>query len=225
MENNVENNIKNNTENKNADEILQIAESIYKCDKDLIEKSIDEARIKKVSDKHIIEEITKGLLKVSNGLADGKLYMSQAGIATKFVDSIMNKFDKKSFGNNGKTIVIGTVEGDIHDIGKTLLSIMFKTSGFNVYDLGTDVSNEKFIEAVQKYDADLLSLSALMTITMIKQKEIIDELNEKGLKENLIVMVGGSPVTKDWAKEIGADFYAENAASAIKIAKEALGVK
>ncbi|NLI62214.1 MAG: dimethylamine corrinoid protein 3 [Methanosarcinaceae archaeon] len=206
-------------------EILKISETIYKCDKDLIEKSIIDARNKGIDDKYIIKGISIGLSKISDSISDDELFMPQAGVATKVVDSLMDEFGKDAFENNGKTIIIGTVEGDVHEIGKTLLSILFKTSGFKVYDLGTDVSKEEFIEAVKKYDADLLSLSALMTTTMNMQKEIIEELKEKSLRDKLLVMVGGAPVTKEWAKEIGADLYAEDATGAVKIAKEALGVK
>ncbi len=151
--------------------------------------------------------------------------MSQAGVATKTVDTIMDSLDKSQMPKNNKTVVLGTVEGDVHDIGKTILATSFKAAGFNVYDLGVDVLNEKFIEAVEKYDADLLSLSALMTVTMINQKDIIEMLKEKNLRDGLVVMVGGSPVTKEWAEEIGADLYATDAFEGLKIAKEALGIK
>lgn len=207
------------------DIIEKIADEIYKCDKNLIEKIVNESKKEGISDKQIAEGISRGLVKISNGLLKGEIFLSQAGVATKTVDTIMDSLDKSQMPKNNKTVVLGTVEGDVHDIGKTILATSFKAAGFNVYDLGVDVLNEKFIEAVEKYDADLLSLSALMTVTMINQKDIIEMLKEKNLRDGLVVMVGGSPVTKEWAEEIGADLYATDAFEGLKIAKEALGIK
>lgn len=120
--------------------------------------------------------------------------------------------------------VIGTVEGDVHDIGKTIVVSLLKASGFEVKDLGRDVSTERFIEEAEKFNADIIGTSSLLTTTMPAQKKLEDELKAAGLKDKYKTMVGGAPVTQRWANKIGADAFAENATSAVKLAKELLGV-
>jgi len=121
-------------------------------------------------------------------------------------------------------VVVGTVSGDIHDIGKTLVATMLSASGFDVYDLGVDVPIEKFVEKVREVNADLVGLSALITTTMGKQKDVIEALEDMGLRPQVKVMVGGAPVTQSWADEIGADGYSEDAIGAVAVAKQLLGV-
>ena len=121
-------------------------------------------------------------------------------------------------------VVLATVEGDIHEIGKTLVGTMLSASGFQVYDLGVDVSSAKIIEKIKEVDADLVGLSALLTTTMVKQKEVIDELDKLGLRKKVKVMVGGAPVTHDWVQKIEADGYSEDAIGAVGLAKQLVGV-
>jgi len=121
-------------------------------------------------------------------------------------------------------VVVGTVSGDIHDIGKTLVATMLSASGFEVYDLGVDVPIEKFVEKVREVNADLVGLSALITTTMGKQKDVIEALEDMGLRPQVRVMVGGAPVTQSWADEIGADGYSEDAVGAVAVARQLLGV-
>ncbi len=121
------------------------------------------------------------------------------------------------------TVVIGTVKGDIHEIGKSLVGTMLSANGFKVHDLGVDVPTEKFIEKVKETGADILGLSALLTTTMTMQQQVIQALNAAGLRQGVKVMVGGAPVTRSWAEEIGADGYAEDAMSAVTMAKQLMG--
>jgi corrinoid protein of di/trimethylamine methyltransferase len=121
------------------------------------------------------------------------------------------------------TVVIGTVEGDIHDIGKTLVATMLSASGFKVYDLGVNVSIQNFIDKAGEVEANLVGLSALLTTTMVKQKVLIELLEEAGLRSKIKVLVGGAPVTRSWAEEIGADGYREDAIGAVAVAKELVG--
>ena len=116
-------------------------------------------------------------------------------------------------------VVIGTVKGDLHDIGKNLVAMMLESAGFDVYNLGTDVSPESFAQGVKEKGADILGLSALLTTTMPIMKATIDTLAEGGLREHVKVIVGGAPVTQSFADQIGADGYARDAGSAIKLAK------
>jgi len=121
-------------------------------------------------------------------------------------------------------VVLATVEGDIHEIGKTLVGTMLSASGFQVYDLGVDVPSAKIIEKVIEVDADLVGLSALLTTTMVKQKEVIVELDKLGLRKKVKVMVGGAPVTRDWVQKIEADGYSEDAIGAVGLAKQLVGI-
>jgi len=125
------------------------------------------------------------------------------------------KLTAKSLGK----VIIGTVEGDIHDIGKNLVSSMLSANGFEVIDLGADVKLNNFIQTAKKENADLICVSTLLTTTMLKQKTLIELLKSKNLYSQFKVMVGGAPVNKKWADEIEADGYAENAMSAVNTAK------
>lgn len=119
-------------------------------------------------------------------------------------------------------VIIGTVKGDLHDIGKNLVAMMLESAGFDVYNLGTDIPPDKFIEEVKDKDADMLCLSALLTTTMPMMKTTIDTLAESGIRDQVKVMIGGAPVTQDFADQIGADGYAHDAGSATRLAKSLL---
>ena len=121
-------------------------------------------------------------------------------------------------------IVMGTVEGDIHEIGKTLVSTMLSAAGFEVHDLGVDVSPQQFVDAVRKTGANLVGLSALLTTTLLNQETVILTLQEAGLRDQVKVIVGGVPASPEWADEIGADGYAENATEAVQVVKQLVGV-
>jgi 5-methyltetrahydrofolate--homocysteine methyltransferase len=122
-------------------------------------------------------------------------------------------------------VIIGTNQGDIHDIGKALIILMMENSGFEVIDLGVDVSSERFIEETKKNKPSIIGMSALLTSTMMGQKEVIEKLEKENLRNSLKVLVGGAPVTSEWADEIGADGYGAEANQAVIIAKSVLGVK
>ncbi len=120
------------------------------------------------------------------------------------------------------TVVIGTVLGDIHEIGKSLVGTMLSANGFKVYDLGVDVPKEDFVARVKETGADLLGLSALLTTTMIGQREVIEAIVQAGIRDQVKVIVGGAPVSQAWADEIGADAYAANAMDAVEVARRVL---
>jgi corrinoid protein of di/trimethylamine methyltransferase len=116
-------------------------------------------------------------------------------------------------------VVLGTVKGDIHEIGKNLVATMLSASGFEVYDLGVDVPFEQFAQKAREVNADIVGVSALLTTTMVGQKTVIEALDDMGLRPKVKVMVGGAPVTKGWAEEIGADGFSEDAMGAVTLAK------
>ena len=121
------------------------------------------------------------------------------------------------------SLIIGTVKGDLHDIGKNLVGMMFEGAGFEVINLGTDVEVQQFVDAVKEHKPSIIGLSALLTTTMPKMGETIIALKEAGIRDQVKVMIGGAPVTVAFAEEIGADGYASNAASAVEKGKELLG--
>ena len=121
-------------------------------------------------------------------------------------------------------LVIGTVKGDLHDIGKNLVGMLFEGAGFEVINLGIDLENEVFIDAVKQHKPDILGMSALLTTTMPRMGEVINALTEAGIRDQVKVIVGGAPVTKDYAEKIGADAYGANAAMAVDTGKELVGI-
>jgi 5-methyltetrahydrofolate--homocysteine methyltransferase len=120
------------------------------------------------------------------------------------------------------TVVIGTVKGDIHEIGKTLVATMLSVNGFTVHDLGIDVSVEEFINAAEEHNADAIGLSALLTTTMTVQRDVIEALKLRGLRDKVKVIIGGAPVNQDWANRIGADGFANDAVLAVSLLKKLL---
>ena len=180
-----------------------------------------------------LEAISKGFVvgvnQVGESFACGQAFLPElvmAGEAMKAaVATLEPEMQKRGTSRQvyGK-VVLATVEGDIHEIGKTLVGTMLSASGFQVYDLGVDVATAKIIEKVKEVDADLVGLSALLTTTMVKQKEVIDELDKLGLRKKVKVMVGGAPVTKDWVQKIEADGYSEDAIGAVGLAKRLVGI-
>lgn len=122
-------------------------------------------------------------------------------------------------------VVMGTVKGDIHKIGKDIFIMLLKTRGFEVHDLGEDVSMSSFVNKAEEVNADIIGMSSLLTTTMPAQREVIDLLKEKGIRDKYAVMVGGGPVNQKWADEIGADAYSETAEEAVRIAAELVSAK
>ena len=121
------------------------------------------------------------------------------------------------------TVVLGSVKGDIHEIGKSLVGSMLSANGFEVYDLGIDIEADEFVTKAREHNADIVALSALLTTTMLHQRDVIELLAEAGFRDRVKVMVGGSPVTQGWADQIGADGFAEDAAGAVVVAKKLMG--
>ena len=160
----------------------------------------------------------------------GEFFLPHLLIAAKGMQNAMELLEpeliarKQTFEAVG-TVVIGTVQGDIHEIGKSLVGTMLSANGFKVHDLGVDVRIENFVSKIEETRADIVGLSALLTTTMIGQREVIEALVEAGLRDRVKVLVGGAPVSQSWAEEIGADGYAEDATDAVHLAQILLGTK
>ncbi|PUA31643.1 MAG: methyltransferase [Zestosphaera tikiterensis] len=151
------------------------------------------------------------------------LIASAEAFRQAFEDVLKPKLTSSRSGK-GVVAVFGTVRGDIHELGKNIAKALFKAEGFEVIDLGVDVPPEKFAEAVEAYGAKVVGASALMTTTMVEQKKVVEELRRRGLRDKVVVVVGGAPVTEEWVKEVGADVCGDDAFKALKKVKELLGV-
>ena len=153
---------------------------------------------------------------------NGEIYIPEVLIAARAMHAgmaILKPILSQSAGAMAGKVVIGTVKGDLHDIGKNLVLMMLEGGGFEVIDLGIDVPRNKFIEAIKQHQPQVLGMSALLTTTMTEMKNIIQALEEVGLRKGVKMIVGGAPVTEKFAKEIGADGYAPDAASAVDVVK------
>ena len=165
-----------------------------------------------------------GMDVVGEGFAKGELFIPDLMMSGEAMKAAITALEpelmkrKKQRQVLGK-VVIGTVRGDIHEIGKTLVGTMLAANGFEVHDLGVDVSPQQFIDAVREVDAGVVGLSALLTTTVLYQEAVILSLKEAGLREQVKVIIGGVPAGPEWAEEIGADGYAENATEAVEVVK------
>jgi len=159
---------------------------------------------------------------------EGELFvpeMLRAGRAMKAGLEILRPLLSSTDLEPAGIVVIGTVKGDLHDIGKNLVAMMLEGAGFNVIDLGVDVDADKFLAAVKGNNADIVAMSALLTTTMSMMKNTIDVLTEDGLRDQIKVMVGGAPVTQSFADEIGVEGYSEDAVTAVQMARKLVGTK
>lgn len=176
----------------------------------------------------LTEGLQRGMLEVSETYKKGKIFVPEVLMATMAINAgiaiLEPELSKTGAEPVGKA-VIGTVEGDLHEIGKNLVMIMMRGVGFEVFDLGIDVSPETFVDKAEEIGADVICMSALLTTTMQNMKQVTDLLEKRGLRQKYIVMVGGAPVNDNYAKEIGADFYTENAAEAAETARRSVLTK
>ena len=188
----------------------------------------------------LIKENYNPLEGIENGLSKGmkvigekfnklEIYLPELMMAARVFNSAMTilkphiSSDSKS--TQKGTVLIGTVKGDIHQIGKDIVAMLLEIGGFDVHNIGEDVSTSTFIEEAGRVDADIIALSSLLTTTMASQKDLIDILKEIGQREKYLVMIGGAPTSQKWADDIGADIYGENAERAVSLALEFMSKK
>lgn len=205
-------------------EILQeISENLQKGQAPKVGALVKQALEDKIGVKTILGSLIDGMTVVGRRFRDGEIYVPEVLIASRAMyaglDLIGPLLAKTGAAYIGK-VAIGTVKGDLHDIGKNLVKVMMEGAGFEVIDLGRDVSPEKFVEAVKAHQPNIVGMSALITTTMLNMKDTIKALNDANLRDKVIIMIGGAPVTQKFADEIGADGYAPDADSAVAKAKE-----
>lgn len=209
--------------------LARMEKAIIEGDKDEAEALAELAIKEKIDLNEVIEKgYVPGVQKVGDLWEKGEYFLPELITSAECMKTAMEvlqpELEKANITTKSKgKVVIGTVEGDIHDIGKNLVASMLSANGFEVIDLGADVKLETFIEKAEELNADFICLSALLTTTMLGQKKVIEILKEKNLTSQFIVLVGGAPVNQKWADGIGADGYAENAMVAVKIAKKLIG--
>jgi trimethylamine corrinoid protein len=202
----------------------ELSEAVKNFDEELTRRLVEEAIASGVDPVVALEEgLAKGLREVGDRFGKGEIFVTEliaaaqameAGASLLNVEIARRKMSRRAIGR----YLIGTVEGDIHSIGKSIVATMLSAAGFEVIDLGVDVPVKVFVEKVKELKPDILGLSALMTVTMSAQRDVVKALEEAGLRDGVKVMVGGSPVTQDWVDEIGADACGLDASSAVKLA-------
>lgn len=190
-----------------------------------VRELVTQALNENVDVREILGSLIGGMNVIGVKFKNNEVYVPEVLIAARAMNAgleiikpILTETGVKPVGK----VVIGTVAGDLHDIGKNLVKMMMVGAGLEVVDLGVDVSPEKYVAAVKEHNPDVLCMSALLTTTMPNMKGTIEALEKEGLKDSVITMIGGAPVTGNYAKEIGADIYTPDAASAAEAAKEAV---
>ncbi len=205
-------------------DLKALADAIISGDRDAARELTQQAADENVDPEKILNEgLTAGMDVVGKKFKANEFYVPEVLIAARAMHAGMEILEPllAEAGAEPKGIVVlGTVKGDLHDIGKNLVNMMLSGGGFKVVDVGIDVSEEKFVESAKNENADIVALSALLTTTMPQMKNVIDALKEAGIEAQTII--GGAPVTQDYADEIGADGYAPDAASAVDKAAELL---
>jgi corrinoid protein of di/trimethylamine methyltransferase len=176
----------------------------------------------------INEGLTPGINRVGDLFASGDFFLPELIMGGEAMKAALAILEPALAGDQEREVlgrvVLGTVEGDLHEIGKTLVGTMLTANGFEVTDIGIDKPAADFVAAVKEANATLVGASALLTTTMPEQQKVVEALEEAGLRGQVKVMVGGAPVTQVWADKIGADGYAENAIAAVAVAKRLVGV-
>ena len=204
----------------------QIADEVIKGQADAVKQLVNQALSENISAEDILNNgLVAGMDVVSVKFKSNEFFIPEVLVSARAMTAGLDIINPLLAAANVKAkgkVVIGTVKGDLHDIGKNIVGMMLQGAGYEIVDLGADVPKEKFIEFTQKENANMVGMSALLTTTMIYMQEIIDGLKEAGLRDKVKVIIGGAPVTQAYADQIDADGYAPDAASAIDLAKDLL---
>jgi 5-methyltetrahydrofolate--homocysteine methyltransferase len=195
-----------------------------------VKRMTEEALAAGLQPMDILEDgLIRGMRVVGEDFRHNRIFVPEVLLAARAMKAGMAVLkpllvERKGGGADSKVIVLGTVKGDLHDIGKNLVGMMAEGAGFTIVDLGTDTSADRFIEAVRTHNAELIGMSALLTTTMIYMRTVVQAFKAAGL-ERIKICIGGAPTTAEYAKEIGADGYAADAATAVELFKTLLGVR
>ena len=203
-----------------------ITEALIAMDVNKVTSLVTEALDQGVPAKDILNGgLVKGMDIVGERMEKGEMFIPEVLMSARAMSSAVEIL-KPHLGEGGMSVagkvVIGTVKGDLHDIGKNLVAMMLESAGFEVHNIGVDIAPDGFVQAIKEKEADVLGLSALLTTTMSMMKETIDAVKESGLRDRVKIIIGGAPVNQDFAQKIGADGYAPDAGSATRLAKSLL---
>ncbi len=205
----------------------QASKSIIDADQDQVKSVVDQALAEGIDAAELLEHgFVPGIAEIGEKFENEEIFLPElvmSSDAMKQAADLCNKALKSDQISSKGVVVLGTVKGDIHDIGKSIVESFLSASGFTVHDLGRDVSSETFIDKANEVNADVIATSALLTTTMKAQADLEKVLTEKSLKGKIKTIVGGAPVSQAWADKIGADGYAEDAAGAARKIKELIG--
>jgi 5-methyltetrahydrofolate--homocysteine methyltransferase len=194
-----------------------------------VETKVQAALQAGISPKTILEEgMIAAMDEVGRLFESGDFYIPEMLVAARAMQSglvVLKPNLKEANIRSAGKVAIGTVKGDLHDIGKNLVMMMLEGAGFEILDLGTDVAPEKFVAVIRAGGVDILALSALLSTTMSSMKDTIDALKEAGVRERVKVMIGGAPITEDYSKMIGADGFTSDASRAVALAKSLLAIR
>ena len=200
-----------------------LAQGVIDGDLDTVLEEVQRCLAENIAPQSIMDDhLVRAMSEVGRLFEEGEYFVPELMISARAMQAamkILNPLLKDSGVQKIGRVVIGTVKGDFHDIGKNLVAAMLEGGGFEVVDLGVDVSPEKFAEATQKCTGTLVAMSALLTTTMPQMKKVIEKLESDGLRSTSKVIIGGAPVTDEFAKLIGADGYSDNASAAVTLAK------
>ena len=210
------------------DQVLQqIFEAIVTGDGDAVQVKTQEALDNKLVPETILKDgMTAAMDEIGRLFEGGEFFVPEMLLSARTMQSGLAILRPHLMDSNVASIgkvVAGTIQGDLHDIGKDLVCMMLEGAGFEIYDLGTDVSGSKFVEAARDQDADLVAISALLTTTMANIEGAIEALEEAGLRNRVKILIGGATVTEEFANKIGADGYAPDASRAVTVAKSLIG--
>lgn len=203
-----------------------IADGVIKGNEKLVRQNVQELIDEGSNPLEIINQgLMAGMNVVGARFKKGDMFVPEVMMAARAMNSgialvkpLINDGDMPSVGK----VVIGTVKEDLHDIGKNLVAMMVESAGFNVINIGIDISPEKFAQAIKEHEPDILGMSAMLTTTMMQMKKTIEYLKNEGLRDNVKIIIGGAPVTQQFAEEIGADGYSVDASSAAELCKKLL---
>jgi len=212
-----------------ANELLErLKSAILDYDPDASAEAAKKAVSAGIAPAEILGAMTEAIREIGEGFNRGDLFLPDLvggadamGAATPIVEEEIRRIGAQT--KSAGTVVIGTVFGDIHTIGKTMVATLLQAEGFTVHDVGINVTSEQFIDAVRKYKPDILAMSALMTMTAPEQRKVIETLKQQGLRDSVKIMVGGGALTQDFADAIGADGYDPTAPGAAKLARKLVG--
>ena len=206
----------------------KIADEVQKGNSESVEALVNEALSQEIPADTIMDDgLVEGMNIVSKKFKNNECFIPEVLVSAKamtvglgILKPLLAEKNVKSLGK----VVIGTIQGDLHDIGKNIVGMLLQGAGFEIIDLGADVHVDRFVESIKDENADLVGMSALLTTTMINMKTVIEGLKEAGIRESIKVVIGGAPVTQAYADQIGADGYAADAATGVDVAKKLLEV-